>query len=207
MKSVKLLYILGCSTLLTFSCQEQQAKSEPLTEQLEMITAPENIISVQEAEMLFTNYKKNRISIIEEAENANVEEDQEAYMATTSITFDFEMMKQYMAYIEQQAKTAQTNIKGLRVYFGQYGDSKKAKYPKAETVFFNPTMMDGNDEVSFAIQELDEKSVSVPVGKIVNNRKLEGRANLTLVVQSETTSLAGNAGSRRPPPMNDENDY
>ncbi len=173
------------------------------------VVAPDMIIPIEKGAELFYNYRENRITLIEEAENSDLPEGVEPYLATTSVTFDFEELKQYMKYIEKQAKKSETRIKGLRVYLGQYSDTKNEEHPRAETVFFNPTMKKGGDEVAFAIQHQNGNNVAVPVGELLDyNKKPAGRSNLILTVQDSITSLAGNDGHRRPPPMNNnDGDY
>lgn len=171
-----------------------------------VVEAPDMIISVDEAVTLYKNYGENRIGLIEAYEEELGQVDN--YRATTSLTFDFEMMKQYMKYVEQQAKSAGTDIKGLRVYLGQY-DLKNSPHPNAETVFFNPTMKRDGSEVAFAIQDQNGTPVAVTVGEVLGNRKPAGKSNLILKLQDDDdiTSLAGNRGGRRPPPSTDDDDY
>ncbi len=193
---VGLLIISGCT-------QKPNTHAEPPT-----VEAPENIISLQTAKTLFTNYGENRVGLIEEFENQELPEGTDPYRATRSITFDFDMLKKYMEYIEQEAHTTDTEIKGLRVYLGQYPNTETTKHPSAETVFFNPTMiLPSGQEVSFAIQNVNNTATAIPVGTVTANQKPSGKANLIMTLQGDITSLALNQGHRRPPPVNDDNDY
>lgn len=169
------------------------------------VEAPDMIISVNQAVTLYKNYGENRIGLIEEYEEELGQVDN--YRATTSLTFDFEMMKQYMKYVEQEAKSAGTDIKGLRVYLGQY-NLKNSPHPNAETVFFNPTMKRDGNEVAFAIQNQNGTPVAVTVGEVLGyTNKPAGKNNLILKLDDDITSLAGNHGGRRPPPATDDDDY
>ncbi|MEP0262552.1 hypothetical protein [Dokdonia sp.] len=179
-----------------------------------VVDAPEMIIPIQRGAQLFYNYKENRIPLIEEYENSNSSDGEEEYLATTSITFDFEMMKQYMKYVEQEAQAAHTDIKGLRVYLGQYSKNKNEKHPRAETVFFNPTMqLKSGNEVAFAIYNQNGNPVAIPVGELVDYSNIRGskgqkKQKIQNKNDDDVTSLVGNDGHRRPPPINNEDgDY
>lgn len=175
-----------------------------------VVDRPNMAIELGEAIALYQNYGTNRVNLIEsyEEEQGNVDE----FLATRSLTFDFKELKQYIKYIEQEAKASNTNIKGLRVYLGQY-DLKNSPYPSSETVFFNPTMKtESGNEVSFAIKNNNGNPIAIPVGELqeyfLNRVKTPGKANLILSLQEDdVTSLAGNHGGKRPPPSTDDDDY
>ena len=216
MKLLNLMVSLTVLSLLFISCkgdptappQDDDNNNEPPAE----VERPDMAIELGEAIALYQNYGANRVNLIEgfEEELGEVEN----FQATRSLTFDFDELRQYMDYVEQEAKKAGAGIKGLRVYLGQY-DLKNSPHPNAETVFFNPTMNtpDGN-EVSFAIQNLNGNISAIPVGTLqeyylkTGKAKTPGGVNLILTLQEgEITSLAGNHGGRRPPPATDDNDY
>ncbi len=208
MKFLNFMIPLSMMAILLVDCKGDHSNNEddnggggPPT----VVEAPDMIISVDQALTLYKNYGENRIGLIEEYEEELGQVD--GYRATTSLTFDFEMMKQYMKYVEQEAKSAGTDIKGLRVYLGQY-NLKNSPHPNAETVFFNPTMKRDGNEVAFAIQNQNGNPVAVTVGEVLGNRKPAGKNNLILKLQDDdVTSLAGNHGGRRPPPATDDDDY
>lgn len=175
-----------------------------------VVERPDMAIELGEAIDLYQNYGASRVGLIEAYEEELGEVD--GFQATRSLTFDFEELKQYMKYIEQEAKAADTPIKGLRVYLGQY-DRKSSHYPNSGTVFFNPTLetADGS-EVSFAIKNNNGNPIAIPVGQLqeylLKGAKTPGKANLILTLQEDDiTSLAGNHGGKRPPPSTDDEDY
>lgn len=201
--SIMALLLVGCKGDHTTDPGDDNGEGPPTA-----VEAPDMIIPIEKGAELFYNYKENRISLIEDFENNDLPDGEEAYLATTSITFDFEELKQYMKYVEKQAKKSKTRIKGLRVYLGQYSDSKNEEHPRAETVFLNPTMKKDGGEVSFAILNQNGNNVAIPVGELLDlNRKPAGKNNLILKLNDSITSLAGNHGGRRPPPSTDEGDY
>ena len=175
---------------------------------------PSIIIPVEDAGALFKDYEYNRISLIESKQNTDsngnrISSNDKRYIkATRSVTIDYEQLKEYLYFIEEQAAEAETEIKGLRIYFGKYPDSGRfptgnaCKYPGAETVFMNPTMMHEKDEVSFAIATNRKGgSQAIPVGEILNTSKKGDQYG------EETRSLAGNTFTRIPPPDENNNDF
>ncbi|PHR97464.1 MAG: hypothetical protein COA80_07495 [Leeuwenhoekiella sp.] len=178
-------------------CEEAEA---PIT------GAPGNIIPLQMADSLYQNYGNSRVSLIEMAENITEEgdtipkEDANYKQATRYVSFSFAEMKKYMAYIEQQADSANTEILQLRVYFGKYGKKPKNKANKG-TVFFNPTaeftLADGTkDTVSFAIlNTAGGVKKAVTVGSV-----LDGSAFDAEMGAEDVQSLSENIGYPGPPP-------
>jgi len=175
---------------------------------------PEIIIPIADAEILYKDYKDNRVPLIEARQNTNddgqrIPERDAAYIrATQSLTIDFEHLKDYIAFIEEEARKTSTSIKGLRIYLGRYPQSGRfpggnpCKYPSSETVFINPTMEFKGEEVSFAIVTRNRgDSSAVPVGQIID------AAERGASMGENTQSLAGNTFTKRPPPNNDQNDF
>lgn len=220
MKTLKTLSFLLLSGLLTLSCGEQPTVTPTDDGGGEPIAEPSSIISVQEAEALFTNYKNNRIPLIEAAQNVDADgepldpNDDNYLRATSSLSLTYSELQDYMKFIEQQAEKANTPITGLRIYFGQYGP-KTGKYPNTETVFLNPLMKysgstgDITHDVAFAIQDVGGKHRAVPVGELIKgSTSQKGGTNLEMTIQGGVQSLAGNTWPRRPPPPKpDDPDY
>lgn len=205
MKTLKIMTLCCISVLLFSSCEEHHDTGGPMPIAVE---TPEILISIKKAENLYKRYGTDRVSLIEEAINVDdngepIDSNDPRFIQTSrSISFDFEQMKNYIAYIEQKADSAKAPLTGLRIYFGQYSSSEK-KYPSTETVFFNPIMEYGKkgdltDDVSFAIQS----NKAVPVGVLLGTFKDKpaGNGNLILTTQSNVETLAANFGGRRPPP-------
>lgn len=203
MKTLKTLTFSAIAVFLAISCQQViDEEAEPIAQ------SPDILISIENAEDLYQRYGTERVSIIEEAINVDdngepIDSSDPSFVQTSrSISFDFEQIKNYIAYIEQKADSAKAPLTGLRVYFGQYGSTAK-KYPNTETVFFNPIMEFGKkgdltDDVSFAIQS----NKAIPVGVLLGTYKEKpaGSSNLITTNQGDVESLAANFGGRRPPP-------
>lgn len=205
MKTIKLLALLFVSAIILEGCNEKPAHpGEPTVG--DPIAPPKIIIDVQEAEDMYHRYGKDIVPILEK-NNPNLK-------ATRSLSIDYKTLKDYLAFIEQEAAEAnKTEITGLRIYFAKYDDSKN---DGRATVFLNPIMEAGTrgdlrDDVSFAIKTENGKSTAVPVGKLIAVPKEAGQttnqANLKMLVQDPIQSLAADHFKPRPPPNNDSNDY
>lgn len=209
MKTLATLSFLLLNGLLIVSCGDHSPIVTPtVNNDGKLIAEPTSIITVQEAEDLFHNYKKERVPLIEASVNIDdqgnsISADDPSYVrATTSLSFDYKELQKYMDFIEQEAAAANTDITGLRVYFGKYANNKN---DGRATVFFNPLMKYGNegltDDISFAIKTDGKVKKAIPVSDAfrVPNTKTN-QSNLLMTMQNGIQSLAGNRGGWRPPP-------
>lgn len=199
MKTIKLLALLFVSVIILEGCNEKPAHPT----EGGSIPPPKIIIDVQEAEDMYHRYGKDIVPILEK-NNPNLK-------ATRSLSIDYNTLKDYLAFIEQEAEEAnKTEISGLRIYFAKYEDSKN---DGRATVFLNPIMEAGaigdlRDDVSFAIKTENGKSTAVPVGKLIKKPTTgSNRADLTMPIQNGVQSLAANDFPWSPPPNSDPDDY
>lgn len=133
-------YMLGILLvlLLLASCQERpkEPKSEPV-EEVE-VSAPDQIISLNDADSLYVNYTNRRANSIAKMEMQHGE-DSEPFEPTRFVTVDIEVMKQYIKFVEQEAKKGGTEVDSLRIYLGNYGNMKKDwKKNNRNTMFILP---------------------------------------------------------------------
>jgi len=199
MKTIKLLALLFVSAIILEGCNEKpEQPSEGGS-----IPPPKIIIDVQEAEDMYHRYGKDIAPILEK-NNPNLK-------ATRSLSIDYKTLKDYLAFIDQEAGEADsTEITGLRIYFAKYDDSLN---DGRATVFLNPIMEAGQkgdirDDVAFAIKTDGNKSTAVPVGKLIKiPSEKSNRADLTMPIQNGVQSLAGNSLPWNPPPKNDPDDF
>lgn len=199
MKTIKLLALLFVSAIILEGCNEKpEQPSEGGS-----IPPPKIIIDVQEAEDMYHRYGKDIAPILKK-NNPNLK-------ATRSLSIDYKTLKDYIAFIDQEAAAANdTKISGLRIYFAKYEDSKN---DGRATVFLNPIMEAGaigdlRDDVSFAIKTENGKSTAVPVGKLIKKPTTgSNRADLTMPIQNGVQSLAANDFPWSPPPNSDPDDY
>ena len=199
MKTIKLLTLLFVSVIILEGCNEKPAHPT----EGGSIPPPKIIIDVQEAEDMYHRYGKDIVPILEK-NNPNLK-------ATRSLSIDYKTLKDYIAFIDQEAAAANdTKISGLRIYFAKYEDSKN---DGRATVFLNPIMEAGaigdlRDDVSFAIKTENGKSTAVPVGKLIKKPTTgSNRADLTMPIQNGVQSLAANDFPWSPPPNSDPDDY
>lgn len=210
MKSLKTLFFVSLLLTGLISCEQVTVPpGSGVGEALEEpIAPPDIIISVQEAENLYHRYGEDRTNLIESSVNVDDrgnpidKNDPSYFQATRSLSIDYDTLKSYLAFIEQQATDANTDITGLRIYFGQYTNGKN---DGRATVFFNPLKKFGkdgvNDDVAFAIDNSGDKPTSVFVKDVIKIPGSKGnQANLTMPVQGTIQSLAGNRLPWRPPP-------
>jgi len=148
---LKALTALSIFSLLISSCQ-QQPRNENRKEEVpaKEVTAPKQIISTKEAQALYQNYSKNRAPLIEAYEAKRVPE--EKFNVARYTTYDYKTIKQYLAFIEQEAAKANVEISSLRFYFANYPnltnfeDGSKIRHPRQNSIFIVPTLnKDGQD--------------------------------------------------------------
>ena len=132
-----------------------------------------------------------------------------------------ETIKQYIAYIEHEAKEANVDIKTLRFYLSNYPDSDKfpngdmVKYPKRNSFFVVPTMAYEGKNVGFYLEEIDGVYTALPINRNSLSEKEKNQtqdepqgsvneAGLFISTNSATlsgsTSVILNDGGVAPPP-------
>ncbi len=139
MKTIKkpMLMAIGLA-ILTLSCEQQKKEHqpEPTPEVEKVVKAPEGIISLADADSLYVDYSDRRANNIAKIESQN-QEDGKPFVPTRFVAFNIDTLKQYIAYVEQEAKKGGTKTDSLRIYFGNYGKRNK-KYLRRNTVFIVP---------------------------------------------------------------------
>nr|WP_286943328.1 hypothetical protein [Allomuricauda sp.] len=150
--SLLLLSMTSCQDRGKKNGDEKPTEEEPKTE---MVKAPEGIISLSEAKSIYTNYTENRVGIIEDYEQRTRQTPD--FKAARYADFDYETIKQYIAYIDQEAEKAGVEkVTKLRVYFANYPDAeifdgKKVVHPKQNTLFMVPTLNREGENYGFFI--------------------------------------------------------
>lgn len=172
-----------------------------------MAEIPDNIIPVQEADNLYKTYGDDRAPIIEKDVNDQYRGQDPPYEATRFVTADYEKLKKYIAFIDQESEKAGVTPKGLRIYFGATKPTKGK--PGRETVFLNPVAafkgVDG--DISYAIHtDLDGNKQAITVGDVIDGKI--PKPSDTKSLNGGIQSLAGDDWEYPPPPrQNDPNDY
>ncbi len=158
------LLLFLCSSLLLFSCQEQVPHAEAVYE-----GPPKgHIITVERAQEMYDAYSQRRVPLIQAYEDS-LQPAKEKFEPTRYAEFNLETVKQYIAYIEHEAKQANVDINTLRFYLSNYPAADKfpngdvVKFPKRNSIFVVPTMDYKGKNVGFSIEEVDGKYTAVPI--------------------------------------------
>ena len=140
-KSLVIILVVG-----TTSCNQQPKENTDHSQNPKKVEAPGNIISLTEANSIYDNYSKHRVSLIESYETQQ-RAPEEKFEASRFVDFDYETIKQYMAYIEQEAESAGVQkITKLRMYFANYPNEdnftngKKVVHKRQNSIFLVPTL-------------------------------------------------------------------
>lgn len=177
MKKPLNLRSFGCCllfVLLTFSCRDnvqlRQAEQEPA-----MVEAPEQIISVEQAQAMYKNYSERRSPMISRYEDSvNIsKKDTAQFNVARYVYYDYATIKRYLSYIEQEAKAAGVSISTLRFYLANYPDQqafpdgRPVKHPRQNSIMMLPTLNQGGEEFGFYIGENGEGK---PVAMLLNGQ-------------------------------------
>ncbi len=107
---------------------------------------PEDLLSPEQMGDLYYRYADKRSPVIDSAERRNIPD----FEAVRSVTFEYQDLKNYIAYIENNSVEAKATISGLRFYYGKYRDDKPSKQKGRQVLFFNPTVFDKNEQKDLA---------------------------------------------------------
>ncbi len=197
-------FLFGCIVFIFANCEEPGTHSTPPYD-----GPPKDfIISQERAQEIYNSYTQRRVSIIKKFEDS-ITSDGSKFTPTRYAEYDYETIKQYMAYIEHEAQQAQVEIKTLRFYLSNYPDSEKfpdgqvVKYPKRNSFFVLPTMDYEGKNVGFSVVEKDGKYTAVPLRKNAGkendasqkSKDSAGQMNEAgfFLTQNDTTQNGGNS--------------
>lgn len=164
MKNTKhLLRLISLFIIVVFTnCNENnKTKPQPEEEQVKpsVAEAPVNIISLQQADAIYTNYSKHRIPMIENYETKE-RLPSAKFEAARFVDFDYDTLKNYLAYVDQEAANAGVKkVTKLRMYFANYPDEntfkdgKNVVHPRQNSLFLIPTLEKDGGNYSFYIGE------------------------------------------------------
>lgn len=207
-------------SLLASSCQQGPKKDgttpkNPKEHQEEQVSPPRGIISLEESKSLYDNYTKHRWDMIHTYEMERKPD--EEFVPARYSDFDYATIKQYLAFVEQEAKEAGVDISTLRIYFANYPDQErfpdgeKVVHPRQNSIFMLPTMkVDGQNWGFYIGADGKAKLIKGAVGETgIGNTSEQGkRAQASLVpsisTASEDQSLSLNHGNSEPPPHTDD---
>ncbi len=204
------------------SCQGEKQKPEQNNEPVPItVEAPANIISLEQADSIYANYTKHRVAAIENYETQE-RSPSEKFEAARFVDFDYQMIKDYIAYVDQEAsKAGVKEVTKLRMYFGNYpnkkhfSNGKKVVHPRQNSIFLLPTLAENKGNYGFYIgsngkAELikDWKAKMLKgMGSTLSKRKMNEASLLTNFFSTSNAqgggSLTLNFGNGGPPPHTD----
>ena len=214
-----LFYSFACVCI--WSCQNEKKETLKDSETPKDVSPPANIISLDEAFSIYDNYSKYRVALIETYE-LKERQSSENFEAARFVDFDYQMMKDYIAFIDQEsAKAGVKEVTKLRMYFANYPnedkfpDGKPVVHKRQNSIFLTPTLKKDGKDYSFFIGEdgkakliIDQKLA--PEKGIGFDSNYEEKAEASLLPNFFKTSnvysgqsLILNRGNNGPPPKTD----
>lgn len=164
----------------------------------EEVKPPEQIIDVAEAQQMFKNYSERRVPLIEHYEdsiNVYVKKSTDTFSVARYTSYDYATIKQYLAFIEQEAQKANVEVSSLRFYFSNYPDDQRfangdpIKHPRQNSIFIMPTMKKEGNEFGFYTAETEQGQV-VPVLLTYDLKKYEPNG-IGVAKEGDAKSYAG----------------
>ena len=219
MKRTKNLWkplLLAGGILTLASCGQQggqQDGQQAQPEQTREVAAPEQIISLETARGYYANYSERRAMLIRHYEDSiNLARGiKDSFPVARYVAFDYKVIKEYMAYIEQEAAKVGTEPSTLRIYFANYPDEAKYDHPRQNSLFLIPTAEVGGTQYGLYIN--GEKPGYLnwqlqpwqPNGMGMNGNpgtRAEASFLPAAALQTGGKSLILNEGGSAPPPFN-----
>ncbi len=143
---VRSAWLIAIFSIIT-ACEEHVDPKPPNTK------PPAQIVSVGQAKQMFDSYTDRRVPIIKRFEE-KVDSSQE-FNPTRFGEYDYETVKNYIAFIESEAALAKVKIGGLRFYLTNYpaastfDDGTPVKYPRQNSFVLVPTTEVNGEQQGF----------------------------------------------------------
>lgn len=217
--------------LAALGCNEQtnEKPKNPIQEDKKTVKPPNEIIDISEAKSMYESYEKRRVPLIQQYEDSiNTEKGiKKEFDVGRFVYYDYKTIKQYLAYIEQEAADANVEISTLRLYYSNYPDEEvflnsetPIKHPRQNSLMLSPTYNDGKHDVLFYISQGAEGKQAVPMNNSFEDIDSYGNteerntkayasfapnlnnANVAPAVLQGKESLTLNRGTGVPPPKN-----
>jgi hypothetical protein len=225
------LFRLVVLSLFVFSFNSCAEKKEKEKEESPQVLAPEQIVQIDQAKEMYENYTDRRLPLIQHYEDS-INGGKKKFDVARYVSYDYKTIKQYLAFIEQEAKKANVEISGLRFYFSNYPEGPKFEngdpivHPKQNSVMLSPTLKRGDRDYLFYIGGTEAKREPVLLSDSFGSVKVQGMGvngngdniayasfipSLTNATTNSTlnasfyagTSLTMNRGTGAPPPYNE----
>lgn len=171
---------------------------------------PTAIITLDEVKSLYNGYS----NIMSRVDSLRIKDetinDVKKLLVTRGVWFDYNDFKEYLSYIDKNAKDANITISGLRFFPGR-SITKGESYDQL-TLFYNPTYKnDKGEDIAYAIDNTKENK-AIPLIDLVrsdnirygNQGKEKQEASIFSFSSATTTYAAeiqaGDRGQVNPPP-------
>lgn len=161
MKQSNPFTLFGSCLLLTvfvsvLGCQDRVQLQQKETEAA-MVEPPKQIISLPQAQAMYRNYTERREPLIRRYEDSiNIRrQDSAKFDVARYVHYDYATIKQYLAYIEQEARMAGVDISTLRFYISNYPDQatfedgRPVKHPRQNSIMILPTLKQDGEDYGF----------------------------------------------------------
>lgn len=174
-------------SLTLVNCTETKSDGEDKTK----ASPPAQIVTVEQAKLMYDTYGKRRVPIIQRYEDAidSVERGEDAkykqesldkktsgqqleekrkrpFDVTRYVSYEYDTIKKYIAYIEEEAERAGVKISTLRFYLSNYPE--KDIFPKdtaararQNSVFITPTIKKGKRDYPYYGEEGNDGSLKM----------------------------------------------
>lgn len=212
--------VVSILTFSVFSCGNEKQKGQkekPQKEDSKVVEAPKNIITLEQADAIYANYTNHRIPAIENYETQQ-RAVSEKFEAARFVDFDYQTIKNYIAFIDQEAaKAGVKKVTKLRLYFANYpsknkfNDGENVKHPRQNSIFMLPTLAKDNGDYGFYIDYNGKpKLVSDWKMDFYKDKELSKKTKAGFIPNfsfganiKEGQSLTLNRGNGGPPPTGD----
>ncbi len=177
---------------------------------------PKEIININQVGNLYNRYQIRADQI------DSIESSIPDFEAARAITFEYQEIKNYLAYIEKNSVEANIRISGLRVYFGKYPNDTLQRKRARQMLFFNPTIdtvINGKKtKLAYALDRTDttvgikflKDLVSQPQTRGKNHQNVQQNEasalsflNFSSQSQGQIQSQSEQGGQISPPPSGD----
>lgn len=192
--------------LINVGCQEKTKEDPDQPTEPREVDPPKQLITLDDADSLYVNYSTRRAENIIRFEMQD-QPDGEPFNPTRFVSFDLKVIKDYIAYVEQEAKNAGVKADSLRIYLGNYG--KRGKDKRRNTVFLLPTANTDAGYGGFYIGDdgkaklIRDKFRSNDMEQNDPKSKASLMPNLNSSLFQGEQSLILNFGNSGPPPRGD----
>ena len=155
------------------SCNEECPSCDP-----DPVAPPAQIVEVGEAKKMYDTYTIRRKPLIRRYEDSinrrknyddndklkqqKMQQDQAAQVDSFPVAryvyYDYKTIKDYLTYIEQEAKKQGIKISTLRFYFSNYPEGMKVEdaKPRQNSIFIMPTLTQDNQTYGYFLNDQEE---------------------------------------------------